>query len=160
MHVCQSLFLNKIADWNLPNFIKKETLAHVFSCGFSGIFKKTFFTEHLLTTVFEKNICLKWVKFRFFVDSACFSVFMFASNYLLPDGLALVILFPIPGVLVWNYRTQYQQNLEIIIFVVKSFISNEYGTWCKKSYRIIFFVFLPLKNITENIVTNLGNFKM
>ena len=29
------------------NFIKKETLAQVFSCDFCEIFKKTFFTEHL-----------------------------------------------------------------------------------------------------------------
>ena len=29
------------------NFIKKETLAQVFSCEFCGIFKNTFFTEHI-----------------------------------------------------------------------------------------------------------------
>ena len=28
------------------NFIKKETLAQVFSCEFYEIFKNTFFTEH------------------------------------------------------------------------------------------------------------------
>ena len=28
------------------NFIKKETLAQVFSCEFSEIFQNTFFTEH------------------------------------------------------------------------------------------------------------------
>ena len=32
------------------NFIKKETLAWVFSCGFCEISKNTFFTEHLWTT--------------------------------------------------------------------------------------------------------------
>ena len=32
-------------------FIKKETLAEVFSCEFYGISEKTFFTEHLWTTV-------------------------------------------------------------------------------------------------------------
>ena len=32
------------------NFIKKETLAQVFSCDFCEISKKTFFTEHLVTT--------------------------------------------------------------------------------------------------------------
>ena len=32
------------------NFIKKETLAQVFSCEFCEIFKNTFFTEHLRTT--------------------------------------------------------------------------------------------------------------
>ena len=39
-HLCQSLFFKK-------NFIKKETLAQVFSCEFCEIFKNTFFTEHL-----------------------------------------------------------------------------------------------------------------
>ena len=29
------------------NFIKKETLAQVFSCEFFEIYKNTFFTEHL-----------------------------------------------------------------------------------------------------------------
>ena len=32
------------------NFIKKETLAQVFSCGFSEISKSTFFTKHLWAT--------------------------------------------------------------------------------------------------------------
>ena len=32
------------------NFIKKETLAQVFSCEFYEISKNTFFTEHLWTT--------------------------------------------------------------------------------------------------------------
>ena len=36
------------------NFIKKETLAQVFSCEFSEIFKNTFFTEHLQTTAFKR----------------------------------------------------------------------------------------------------------
>ena len=34
----------------LVNFIKKETLAQVFSCEFCEISKSTFFTEHLWTT--------------------------------------------------------------------------------------------------------------
>ena len=32
------------------NFIKKETLAQVFSCEFGEISKNTFFTEHLWAT--------------------------------------------------------------------------------------------------------------
>ena len=35
------------------NFIKKETLAQVFSCGFWEISKNTFFTEDLWTTASE-----------------------------------------------------------------------------------------------------------
>ena len=43
--MCQSLF-----------FIKKETLAQVFSCEFCEISKSTFFTEHAWTTASEKNV--------------------------------------------------------------------------------------------------------
>ena len=41
-HLCQSIFFNKVPD-SAYNFIKKETLAPVFSCELSGIFKNTFF---------------------------------------------------------------------------------------------------------------------
>ena len=44
-HLCHSLFLNKVAQ--ACNFIKKETLAPVFSCEFFEIYKNTFFTEQL-----------------------------------------------------------------------------------------------------------------
>ena len=50
-HLCQSLFFNKVAGLRLRlwacNFIKKETLAQVFSCKFSKSSKNIFFTEHL-----------------------------------------------------------------------------------------------------------------
>ena len=36
------------------NFIKKETLAQVFSCEFCEISKNTFFTEHLWATASER----------------------------------------------------------------------------------------------------------
>ena len=36
--------------WEACNFIKKETLAQVFSCEFCEISKNTFFTEHLWAT--------------------------------------------------------------------------------------------------------------
>ena len=45
-HLCQSLFLIKLQA-EACNFIKKETLAQVFSCEFSEISKSIFFTEHL-----------------------------------------------------------------------------------------------------------------
>ena len=57
-HLCQSLFLflNSCRS-QACNFIK-ETLAQVFSCGFSEIFKNTFFTEHPWTTA-SKDTSLK-----------------------------------------------------------------------------------------------------
>ena len=45
-HLCQSLFFNKVAGLAC-NFIKKETLAQVFSYEFCEISKNTLFTEHL-----------------------------------------------------------------------------------------------------------------
>ena len=50
MHLCQSLFFNKVAS-----FIKKETLAQVFSCEFCKISKNTIFAEHLWATAFEEK---------------------------------------------------------------------------------------------------------
>ena len=51
-HLCQSLFFNKVAGQRPEacNFIKKETLAQVFSCEFCEISKNTYSTEHLRTT--------------------------------------------------------------------------------------------------------------
>ena len=40
------------------NFLKKETLAQVFSCEFCEIFKNTLFTEHLWVTVSEIMLIL------------------------------------------------------------------------------------------------------
>ena len=47
----QALFFNKVVGLRPKacNFIKKEILAHVFSCEFCEISKNTFFTEHLWT---------------------------------------------------------------------------------------------------------------
>ena len=42
-HLCQSLFLIKRLRHEAWNFIKKETLAQVFTCEFSEISKNTFF---------------------------------------------------------------------------------------------------------------------
>ena len=47
--------LMHIPKWSdAINFIKKETLAQVFSCEFCEISKQFFFTEHLQATAFEK----------------------------------------------------------------------------------------------------------
>ena len=49
------------------NFIKKETLAQVFSCEFCEISKKTFFKEHLGATAserFKKNLLCTLLRSR------------------------------------------------------------------------------------------------
>ena len=38
------------------DFINKETLAHVFSCEFSEIFRGNFFAGHLQTATFEDSL--------------------------------------------------------------------------------------------------------
>ena len=43
----------------IKSFIKKETLAQVFSCDFCEISRKTFFTEHLWTTA--SNLTSTWM---------------------------------------------------------------------------------------------------
>ena len=50
-HLCQSLFFN--------NFIKKETLAQMFSCEFCEIFKNTFFKRTPLVAAFNSFILNK-----------------------------------------------------------------------------------------------------
>ena len=65
-HLSQSLFFNKVAglrlqlhwkrDSGMCNFIKKETLAQVFSCELCEIFQSTFPTEHIRTTASGDSI--------------------------------------------------------------------------------------------------------
>ena len=52
-HLYQGLFFTEAC-----NFIKKETLAQVFSCEFCETSKKTLFTEHLWTTGSEPFLIL------------------------------------------------------------------------------------------------------
>ena len=57
------LYVIMFIDWKTEaacNFIKKETLAHVFSCEFCEISKNTFFTEHLWTTASRKRFFTSW----------------------------------------------------------------------------------------------------
>ena len=53
-HLCQSLFFNKVAG-AACNFIKKETLAQVFSCEFCEISKNTFFYRTPPVALSEDN---------------------------------------------------------------------------------------------------------
>ena len=48
----QSLIFNKVTGLRPTALLKKETLAPVFHCEFSKIFKNTFFAKHLCATAF------------------------------------------------------------------------------------------------------------
>ena len=52
-HLCQSLFLNKVAGLKPATVLWKETLAQVFSYEFSEILKNTYFEEHLQMAAFD-----------------------------------------------------------------------------------------------------------
>ena len=56
-HLCQSLFFNKVSG--VCNFIKKESLAQVFSCEFCKISKNTFCyrTPLVTTSINHDEIC-------------------------------------------------------------------------------------------------------
>ena len=58
--LCQNCFFNKVAGGSC-NFIKKETLAQVFSCEFFEISKNTFFTEHVWATAFWCFANVLWI---------------------------------------------------------------------------------------------------
>ena len=60
-HLCQSLFFDKVTGGGGCNFIKKETLAQVFSREFCEISKNTFFKEHLWTTASEGEYMFLWL---------------------------------------------------------------------------------------------------
>ena len=49
------LEISQNSQENTCNFIKKETLAQLFSCEFCQISKNTFFTEHLWTTASTRS---------------------------------------------------------------------------------------------------------
>ena len=51
------------------NFIKKETLAQVFSCEFCEISKNTFFAEHLRTSA---SVCLQYTSKKMSVQRSSF----------------------------------------------------------------------------------------
>ena len=50
-HLCQSLFFNKAC-----NLTRKETLEQVFSCEFCKFFKKNFFTEQEVSSIFWEEV--------------------------------------------------------------------------------------------------------
>ena len=70
-HLCQSLFLNKVAGLAC-NFIKKETLAQVFFCEFREIFQNTVFYKTTLLAASEPIVVgLLKQSFADVLDNTC-----------------------------------------------------------------------------------------
>ena len=72
----QALFFNKVVGLRPEacNFIKKETLANVFSCEFCEITKNTFFTEHLWTAAsLITDIRKSWQNLEELSPNCCYS---------------------------------------------------------------------------------------
>ena len=57
--LCQRLVFNKVAGLRPAVLLKKRLWYRCFPVIFCGIFKSTFFTEHLRTTVSRKYLALK-----------------------------------------------------------------------------------------------------
>ena len=65
-HLCQGLFLDKVAGLEVCNFSKKETLVQVFSCEFCEISKNIFYYRTPLVAasvlrIFKANFLFKTV---------------------------------------------------------------------------------------------------
>ena len=82
-HLGQSLFFNKVASLRpeASNFIKKETLAQVFSCEFCETSKNTFFYRTPLVAASEHRKCWYCFKQKFNVLNEIFA----ATNLQVPE---------------------------------------------------------------------------
>ena len=77
-------FLIKLqAEAEACNFIEKETLAQVFSCGFRKISKNTFFTEHLRVTASGKHLNTNQISENniFFLEMVFNYISKYPENY-------------------------------------------------------------------------------
>ena len=111
-HLCQSLFFNKVTGLRpeVCNFIKKETLAQMFSSEFCEFSKNTSFTEHLRASASEIYDADK----------------LFLNDWFTNEGV--LILFPVgpfPG-------DSHHWNLTFLL-IVKIYRSSRPEVFCKKS---------------------------
>ena len=79
-HLFQSLFFNKVVG-QACNFIKKETLAQVFSGEFCEIFENTFCTEHIWWLLRWTKPTKKWIRnTSFWCCKICSCRYIFPRN--------------------------------------------------------------------------------
>ena len=124
-HLCQSLFFNKV-------FIKKETLAQVFSCKFCEISKNTFFLQNTSGGCFCDYLIIFWVLRTFF-----FATFFFqkqASKDHLSEG----------NLLKTTLLNEKQSNLEKKMYGNTSLYSQYFSPGVGINVHITYFYFLKL----------------
>ena len=135
------------------NFIKKETLAQVFSCEFCEISKNTFFTEHLWTTASIECSDLTWrsdywsVGFRYRVVWKLFYLSLYtivSKNGVICDEIlylnliVLCFLFSsLINVINCSFVPFYMINMSSIYLKYKRVISLIYGYICFSSNCVI-----------------------
>ena len=77
-HLCQRLFLNKVAGLRAKvcNFIKKKSLAQVFSCEFCEISKNTFFHRTPLVAASERCRSFSYFLLQVFFSQFCYTLIL------------------------------------------------------------------------------------
>ena len=75
-HLCQRLFLNKVAGLRPKacNFIKKKSLAQMFSCEFFEISKNTFFHRTPLVAASERCRSFSYFLLQVFFSQFCYTL--------------------------------------------------------------------------------------
>ena len=78
-HLCQSIFLNKVAALRHAALFKIGTLTQLFSCEFCEILNNTFFTKHIrVFKLYKESYCrlfLLKIKQSFFTDSKILKIY-------------------------------------------------------------------------------------
>ena len=99
------------------NFIKKETLAHVFSCKFCEISKGAFFTDHLCTTASGH------IKPKLYLWTKLHKNLLFAK-YLTSVAVTLKLFFLLPININLKQHSTFVLNL-CMIFILSCFTRNK-----------------------------------
>ena len=128
-------FFNKVAGCN---FIKKEALAQVFSCGFCEMFKNTFFTEHSRTTASEIHPIIFLHLPKQTLDNFC-NLDKNSANSKLISRMDLLIISENSHKLV-SVRVQFKKNNDLCLWL---YLLNWSSRWQ------MFFNIGVLKNLSN-----------
>ena len=98
-HLCQRPFLNEVAGLRPKacNFIKKKSLAQVFSCEFCEISKNTFFHRTPLVAASEKCRSFSYFLLQVFFSQFCYTLIFIYKQ--LGSGVISQSCLYFPGVI-------------------------------------------------------------